>query len=193
MMHNEVIKVVKNFMTEEEMKFWRDYNDEILETKKEYIAYYEEGRRPILQFGNDKCWSHNSYPTLEIVKDQEDKIRSVFDRVTDATKKAFDDDEDLYMSSFWFAKQLPGSEVREHEDTDSGKNTQFKYSAVFYLNTLKMTGQLIFSDLHHSIKPDAGDLVIFKSQDTGRHLVEPIDEDRYTIAMWMTGDTEYAL
>jgi Rps23 Pro-64 3,4-dihydroxylase Tpa1-like proline 4-hydroxylase len=194
MIHNDTIKVVKNFMDAEEMKFWRDYNDELLVTKQEQFAYYEDGLRPIFQFGKDLCDKHYmSYENLDPLADMRDETRSIFDRVTSKTKEIFENENDLYMASFWFAKQLPGAHVGEHEDTDSGLNAHFKYSAVLYLNDLKITGQLIFTELKHSIKPSAGDLVIFRSKESGRHMVEPIDEDRYTMAMWMTEDASFEI
>lgn len=189
----DVIEVVSNFMDEPEMKFWRDYNDEILETKQPLLAVFEEGTRPILQFGIDKCEEHNSHHTLDIVSEVEHKLRNLFDRVITTTKDVFEDHRQVYMSSMWFAKQLPGAFVEEHEDTDDGYNTQFEYSAVLYLNTLQEGGELIFTDFDYSIKPKAGDLVVFRSVDGGMHKVNKIKEDRYTMPMWMTLDPKFAL
>lgn len=189
----EVIEVVSNFMDEPEMRFWRDYNDEILETKQPHLAVFEEGTRPILQFGIDKCEEHTSHHTLDIVSDVEHRLRNVFDRVIATTKDVFGDRREVYMSSMWFAKQLPGAFVEEHEDTDDGYNTQFEYSAVLYLNTLQEGGELIFTDFDHSVKPKAGDLVVFKSIQGGMHKVNRINEDRYTMPMWMTLDPKFAL
>lgn len=189
----DVIYVVSNFMDADEMKFWRDYNDEILVTKEPFLALFEEGTRPVLQFGIDKCVEHNSHHTLSIVSEVEHKLRNLFSRVIDVTKETFNDRREVYMSSMWFAKQLPGAFVDEHEDTDDGYNTQFEYSAVMYLNTLQEGGELIFTDFDWSIKPEAGDLVIFKSIEGGMHKVNKIKEDRYTMPMWMTLDPKFAL
>jgi hypothetical protein len=127
------------------------------------------------------------------VSDIEDRIRDLFSKVQNKAKELFEDSKDIYACSFWFAKQLPGAFVMEHEDTDGNINTHFKYSAVIYLNTLKSTGQLIFTDLKHSYMPEAGDMILFKSTESGKHLVEPIDEDRYTLAMWITEDKNFAI
>jgi hypothetical protein len=189
----DIIITVSDFMDENEMKFWRDYNDEILETKQPFLAIFEEGTRPVLQFGIDKCEDHTSHHTLGIVSEVEVKLRNLFDRVIAQTKETFRDRRDVYMSSMWFAKQLPGCFVDEHEDTDDGYNTQFEYSAVLYLNTLSEGGDLIFTDFDYSVKPVAGDLVIFKSVQGGMHKVNRINEDRYTMPMWMTLDPKFAL
>lgn len=191
---DRVIKVIPNFMEEHEMKFWRDYNDEILITKEPFLAIFEEGTRPILQFGIDKCAEHNSHHTLKIVSEVESGLRNLFDRVVKATQNIFYDERNLYMSSMWFAKQLPGAMVEEHEDTDDGYNTQFEYSAVLYLNTLQKGGELIFTEFDDlAIKPIAGDLIVFKSIQGGMHKVNKIKEDRYTMPMWMTLDPKFAL
>lgn len=193
MVHEDKIKVVKNFLSEEEMKFFRDYEDHILETKQDKLVVFSNGNRPVLQFGRDLCHEHHSHLSLDIVSDIEDKIRHLFSMVESKSKELFDDPKDIYTCSFWFAKQLPGAKVMVHEDTDNGLNTHFKYSAVIYLNTLKDSGSLVFPDLGHSYMPQAGDIVIFKSIDAGRHLVDTINEDRYTMAMWLTEDKSFAI
>lgn len=193
MTYEDKIKVVKNFLSEDEMKFFRDYEDHILETKQDKLVIFNNGNRPVLQFGRDLCHEHHSHLSLEIVSDIEDRVRDLFSKVENKTKEVFEDSKTIYTCSFWFAKQLPGAFVMEHEDTDNGLNTHFKYSAVIYLNTLKDSGELVFTQLGHSYKPDAGDIVIFKSIESGRHLVEPINEERYTIPMWMTEDKNFAI
>jgi hypothetical protein len=175
------------------MKFFREYEDYILENMKDKMVIFNNGNRPILQFGKDFFPDYNSHQTLDIVSDIEDKIRNLFSKVQNKTKEIFNEDKDLYMCSFWFAKQLPGANVLEHDDTDNGVNYQYQYSAVIYLNTLKNTGELIFTDLDYRHKPSAGDLVVFKSVEAGNHLVETIDEVRYTLPMIMSTDKNFAI
>ena len=193
MKHEDVIKIVNNFLPEDEMKFFRDYEDYILENMKDKMVIFNSGNRPILQFGKDFYPDYNSHQTLELVSDIEDKVRDLFARVQSKTKEIFDEQQDLYMCSFWFAKQLPGANVLEHDDTDDGVNYQYQYSAVIYLNTLKDGGELIFTDLDYEYKPMAGDMVIFKSVEAGNHLVETINETRYTLPMIMTTHKEFAI
>jgi hypothetical protein len=193
MANEDIIKVVKNFLSEDDMKLFRDYEDHILETKQDKLVIFNNGNRPVLQFGRDLCHEHHSHLSLEIVSDIEDKVRDLFAMVENKTKEIFEDLNTIWTCSFWFAKQLPGAQVLIHEDTDNGLNLHFKYSAVIYLNTLKDTGQLVFPDLDHSYKPEAGDIVIFKSIEAGKHFVDSIDEDRYTLALWMTEDKNFAI
>jgi hypothetical protein len=191
MSYKNNIKIVKNFLSEDEMEFFRDYEDYVLENMYDRMAIFNNGNRPILQFGKDFC-HEESHLSLDIISDIENKVRDLFNRVELKAKEIFNDKKQLYVCSFWLAKQLPGAFVMEHEDTDSG-NTHFKYSAVIYLNNLKDSGELIFSDLDYSYMPGAGDIVIFKSIDSGKHFVEPINEERYTIPMWITEDPAFAL
>ena len=192
-MHEDKIKIVKNFLSEDEMKFFRDYEDYILETKQKDLIIFSDGNRPVLQFGKDLCPEHKSHISLDIVSDIEDQVRNLFYRVEQKSRDLFDEPNEIYTCSFWFAKQLPGARVLIHEDTDDGLNPHFKYSAVIYLNTLNNSGQLVFTDLGYSYKPDAGDLIVFKSVEAGRHLVETINEERYTLPMWMTEDKSFAI
>lgn len=192
-MSNEVVKVVNSFLSEEEVKFFIEYEDYILENMYDKMAIFNNGNRPILQFGKDFYPEYKSYETLDLVSDIEDKIRDIFSRVETKTKEIFNEIDDLYVCSFWFAKQLPGAFVMEHDDTDNGVNYQFKYNAVIYLNTLKDSGELIFTDLKYSHKPVAGDIVIFKSVEAKRHLVNTINENRYTLPMALSTDPSFAI
>jgi hypothetical protein len=193
MTHENIVKVINNFLSEDEMKFFRDYEDHILDTMKDHMVIFNNGNRPILQFGKDLYPTYNSHQTLELVSDIEDRIRNIFTMVQDSTKDIFNEEKDLYVCSFWFAKQLPGAFVSEHDDTDGGVNSQFQYSAVIYLNTLKDGGDLVFPDLGYSHRPVAGDIVIFRSVEGGKHFVNEISENRYTLPMTLTADKNFAI
>lgn len=193
MTHENIIKVVNNFLSEEEMKFFRDYEDYVLENMQDKMVVFNNGKRPLLQFGKDFYPEYNSHESLDIISDIEDKVRDIFSRLTSTAKIVFDDSNDLYVCSFWIAKQLPGANVAEHEDTDGGSNYQFKYNAVIYLNTLQDGGELIFTQLGYSHKPVAGDLIIFKSVEAGMHMVNTITETRYTLPFAITEDKSFAI
>jgi hypothetical protein len=190
----EILKITKNFMPEEQMKVWRDFCDVAVSTRSNDMAIYAKGLRYVLQFGKDRCETHYaSKTTLDALEELQSSGRHIFSKVIDETKKLFGDDSEIFMAGFWVTKHLPGSRVGEHDDTDQGINDHFKYSAVLYLNTLSDTGQLIFTDLGVEIKPEAGDLVVFKSLPAGNHKVDRIDEDRYTLAFWMTEIEEFSI
>jgi 2OG-Fe(II) oxygenase superfamily len=187
------IKIVSNFISSEDIEIFKSYNDYLLETKPELFFIGNKGKRPVLQFGRDNAHAMSSPELDSIIPEIKNLVRSYFLKTTEIIKDLYQDNRDLYVCSFWLAKQLPGANVQMHDDTDEGANTHFAYSAVLYLNTLRTTGDLIFNDLGYSVKPIAGDLVIFPSQTTGNHEVAEIDEHRYTMPIWITADKEYAL
>lgn len=189
-----IIKVVKNFMSTEDMQLWIDFCDKAVESRSSEMAIYADGLRYIFQFGKDKCETHYASNTnLDAISDLELEARKIFSDVIKKIQQLFNDESKMYVTGFWISKQFPGAYVGEHEDTDEGINNHFKYSAVLYLNTLKTTGQLIFTDLNAEVKPEAGDLVVFESFVGGKHKVDKINEERYTLAFWVTEDNEFAI
>lgn len=187
------IKTIKDFISEEDARVLRECNDELLSTKLDLFFIGNAGKRPVLQFGQDPSQKQVQQSTKDILPIKVDSLlSSLFSKAVETIQNQYQDHEPLYICSFWLAKQLPGANVAAHDDTDEGLTTQFKYSAVLYLNTLVNTGSLDFIDLGYSVKPELGDLVIFPSQGTGMHEVKPIDQTRYTIPMWFTDNPEYA-
>lgn len=187
------IKVVSNFISAEDIEVFKSYNDDLLANKPELFFMGNKGKRPVVQFGRDNAHSTSSLALDTTIPEIKELVRSYFLKAIETIKDIYQDDRELYVCSFWLAKQLPGANVQMHDDTDEGRNTHFAYSAVMYLNTLSKTGDLIFTDLDYSVKPAAGDLVIFPSQTTGNHEVKIIDEYRYTMPIWVTADRTYAL
>jgi hypothetical protein len=194
-MTKDKIKIVKNFISDKDIQEYCDYNDWLLENKIDYFFIGGKGKRPVLQFGKDLYEKYQSHTSLDGIIDQHmiDKINSLWRKVSETIGDLFDDKNALYPCSFWIAKQFPGARVAIHEDNDQGANMHFKYSVVLYLNTLSSGGELDFPELGYTIKPDAGDLVVFTSQDTGPHQVLSIPEVRYTIPMWFTEDESFSL
>jgi hypothetical protein len=189
----EPVKVVNNFISEQECSVLINEIDQIIKKNIDNFCIYQDGKRLALQFGDDLYHGHNSYLNLDIISSSESLFRKYFLSVVGQTAKLFDEKENMYVSSFWIAKQFPGAEVPEHEDTDGGKNTHFEYSAVLYLNTLTDSGDLEFPYLNYSYSPKAGDLVVFPSRNTGTHVVNKINEDRYTLPMWITKNKDFIL
>ena len=185
------IKVVKNFIQEPEIGVMIDYIDYLEKTELDKFTVW--GKKLSLQFGIDKCLQYASHRTLAIVDEKRNLIYSYFSQVISESSKAFNDTNDLYVCSFWMAKQYAGSTVPPHEDTDGGLNTHFKYSAIIYLNTLSDGGELSFEEAGYSYIPSAGDLVMFPSQGSGTHAVLRIPETRYTLPLWITDVESMAL
>lgn len=191
----ESIRIIKNFITSDEQAVLVNYTDYLEQAVNEKFAIYQDGKRLALQFGNDSAYPETSWLTLDLIREKEPMIRELFTRVIQATKSSFEvaAELDLYVCSFWFAKQYPGATVKKHDDSDEGHNKHFTYSAVLYLNSLEDSGDLEFLSYNYSHRPAAGDLVIFPSQGTGMHQVSKISETRYSLPFWITTDQKLEL
>lgn len=189
------VKIIKNFMSSLEVAELVKYIDHLELAMPDEFATYQDGKRLALQFGNDLYHGHSSRLDLKLLKDNEPVVRKYFSQAIQATKDSFEVEADvqLYVCSFWFAKQYPGAFIVEHEDTDDGYNPHFEYSAVLYLSSSVGSGYLEFLDLDYVYEPIAGDLVIFPSKSTGLHGVSEILENRYSMPLWMTEDPNFKL
>lgn len=119
---------------------------------------------------------------------------SCFNKAIDLSKKSFNDDKQLYASSFWLSRQLPEGVVKLHGDDDAGLTTYFKYSCSVYLNDPEKTGPISFPNLKYKYFPKSGDMLLWPSQ--GReydHEVSIINDYRYTMVMWLTDQKEFSM
>jgi len=191
----ENVRIIKNFLDAQAVAKFIEYTDLLEQHMPEEFSTYQDGKRLALQFGNDLYHGHSSRLDLTLLGDMESDVREYFKLAIQATKDSFDVDPaaELFVCSFWIAKQYPGATVEEHEDTDDGHNPHFEYSAVLYLNTLEGSGDLEFTELGYKCSPAAGDLVIFPSKSTGMHRVSKILEDRYSMPLWLTFDRSFEL
>lgn len=171
------IKVVKNFISEEECNIVRSY----IEKSTSHIDNNMD--RYIQKFGDDKYFKKRHGEWSDLV-DIEQTIKEIMKRIKDYTVLTYGD-EDIEVCQMWLSKHWPGSTVQYHNDHDGGVNTHLKYSAVIYLNTIS-TGRLEFPFRRFSHKPSAGDLVIFDSQHKSNgHKVDRIDDERYSMPIWL--------
>ena len=187
------IKIFKNFMPQKDYEDFIKITEKLLSDMPDKFALFPEVGRSILMFGTDSLEDDHSYKNFGIVAEYEDKIRQYIQLTINAVKNAFYDTSELYACNFWLSKQDAGGEVERHNDVNGGKYGHIKYSAVIYLNTLNSGGELEFVDLAFNIKPEAGDLVVFSTQDTGDHQVINIPEERWTIPIWITDDKSFKL
>jgi hypothetical protein len=191
------IKVIKGFIKEPEIGLMIEHINRFERDKREYFSIWQDGKRIALPFGNaqnDIKSNIIARRNLDLFSQSERELVSyLFSRILKEITKFYALDRDIYICSFWLAKQYPGAIIPEHMDTDGGVNMHFEHSVVLYLNTLKSGGDLTFPDLNISHKPEAGDLVFFTTRDTGRHLVERIPEDRYSLVFWTTRDRKLEL
>ena len=179
------IKVVDNFISGEDIDFYIKYIDSHLDLFQESSVH--GSLRKTLIFGKDTAHK-KSFTDLSIISDLEEKLRKeLFPNIQDAASRLYNNRRSLYVSSMFLAKQSSGAQIEQHVDTDGGENMQFKYSGIIYLNTMFSGGELTFPDLDYTYSPKAGQLVLFPSRPLEYlHSVATINEDRYTIPIWLT-------
>jgi len=184
------IKILRNFFTPDECRFYIDYIDKNLEK----FHKTEKTKRFSLLFGRDMAHKEKSELTLDLIADIEPRVQSLFRRVEAAVKHEYSDDSALHVCSFFLAKQVEGSVITLHYDTDDDLNTHFKYGGVIYLNTVEKDGELNFPHLGYSYGPIAGDFVVFPPGDPKySHEVLKISSDRYSLPIWLTDDAAWAI
>jgi hypothetical protein len=186
----EEIKIIENFLSQDEIDMLISYINKKIDIFITDDAHGET--RHTIMFGKDSYYGERSEVTLDKIKEIEPILRNdIFPRVELAIKKAYDSKKDLMVCSFFLAKQSKGAVVPEHVDTDGGLNMHFKYGGVIYLNSMQIGGKLKFTGLNYEYTPKPGDLVVFPSKPYQyRHTVEEINEDRYSLPIWVT---EYEL
>lgn len=185
------ILLVPNFISEDDCREWIRVIDSFMLDTGLVVKTSNVLKRDVIPFGIDYKDPSNS--TLDLIPEHQKKIEKLSDNVIGFVKKFFNNSDTLYLTSFWFSRQHPGSFIEEHEDTDDGWNTQNSYSGIIYLNTLKDSGEIIFNDAGYSKFPQAGDLILFDSKQAGMHQVAENYEMRYTMPLWITKDSKFAL
>lgn len=176
----DVVHVIPNFMSEENMQRMIDFIDSNLDK----FAMPQELRH-VLMFGYQKGYeapAHTNFDDFPQIKDI--ILNEYFPKLRDTAFGLFGNDGNTDISNLWISKQLPGSVLLLHHDDDNGYNSQFRYSCILYLNTVD-SGTLDFPDLEFSYRPKAGDLVIFPSMgDKMAHEIKEINHERYSMPTW---------
>lgn len=193
------IELVQDFINDSDALSLVEYIDHLEKTQLDDFNIYQDGLRLAYQFGEDMQYGGDadfkSSLSFDAIKDpvKRELIKKYCRGFIEKTKELYHDDQDLYISSMWLAKQYPGCVIPLHEDTDGGHNSHFVYSAVLYLNSLESGGEISFVDLDYSYAPRAGDLLVFPTSGTGDHGVLEISQNRYSIALWMTREPKMAI
>ena len=179
------IKVVNNFLAEAECKYLIDFIESKLDIMKG--SKIQGDRRKFISFGKDS-FHKDSEVSLDAISEIEPLLRTdIFPRLTTKVMELTHNRKEVMVNNFFLAKQYPGARIDSHVDTDGGQNMQFKFSGIIYLNTMSSGGELYFPDLNYTYKPVAGDLVTFPSKPLEFvHEVAEIQEERYTIPIWLT-------
>lgn len=190
------ITVIRDFVPQDEINSIVNRIDLLEKDNFDMFAKDQAGLRLALQVGGvgDHPDAHKGLGAhLGMLSEDRPLFEGYFQKVVQSVKDSFNIDKDLYMCSFWLAKQYPGATVPIHDDTDSGFSPQNNYSGIVYLNTMQDGGDLSFVNFDYTYKPEAGSLVIFPSKEGGLHGVSRIDEIRYSLLFWMTFDKSKAL
>jgi hypothetical protein len=197
-MSSDIIKVVPDFISEEDVVFYIDMINRYEKSNLKDFFPSQEGKRLTLLFGNyenDVKFDPRVQETLALFSKEElDRLRSLFLRINEKIKITYNLDNNLYICSFFLAKQYSGAEVELHTDIDDREGNQhFEHSVILYLNTLEVGGDLTFVSPAYSYKPKKGDLVFFLTRAGGPHYVKTITEDRYSLVFWTTKDKRFEL
>ena len=197
-MSSDLVKVASDFISEEDIAFYIDMINKYEKTNLKDFFPSQEGKRLTLLFGNyenDVKFDSRVQETLDLFSKKElDKLRSLFLRISGKIKVTYNLDNNLYICSFFLAKQYSGAEVELHTDIDDREGNQhFEHSVILYLNTLEVGGDLTFVSPAYSYKPKKGDLVFFLTSAGGPHYVKTITEDRYSLVFWTTKDKRFEL
>ena len=177
--------VLKNFLGLDHCKEIIDFIDSSFDDNN------KSAKRKLLRYGMDYRNGHtDGLPDDDFGK----MIRMYSNKTAKMIENLYELDEEMFLSTVWFSKQEPNANILRHLDTDSGFQKQYMYSAVFYLNTPKEGGEIVFSRINFSYKPEAGDLIFFESADKRSiHGVNAASEHRYAVPIWFTSDTNFKM
>lgn len=195
-MSHDKVKIVKEFLSTEARKSFINFIDDALVNRPDVITYGPKDVNkigPVIQVGDDQDFPLSYKLFSDILTEEQTATNlELSDQIINLINKEFNESNKLFLSSFWYRKQFPGSKISPHKDYREGINWHYEYSAIIYLNDF-IGGELHFNDLGYSVKPEAGDLIIFNTKDIGIHEVKELNDIRYSMPMWFTYDENFAL
>lgn len=185
------IEIVKGFLAEEDCQTYINFIDDNLDKFVLYNGPHYPAKRYTMRFGKDDEYPEQAHLDFSQIEEIRDGLLNIFVQVIEMTKK-FYDQEELYLTSFFLSKNIPGSYMNPHHDSaphPGGGNYQLDYNVMLYLNTLDGNGEIVFPQRQMMVSPDAGDLVFFDTKDMmNSHSVNLVTQDRYSIPIWLTRD-----
>jgi Rps23 Pro-64 3,4-dihydroxylase Tpa1-like proline 4-hydroxylase len=165
------IKVIPNFLSEEEIKYLLSHVDE--RRRMSFVSQKDNDGKPV-------AWMHN----YEGIIDRDNIFERVLAEVktlygyTNITKKNTD--------RLNIARWDKGTKLTLHVD-DLGYVTDNHLPTLVYLNDDYEGGELNFPTHGVTIKPKVGDLIIFPGNMHYAHEVkEVLSGVRYTLPIWFT-------
>lgn len=190
---NSKIVILNSIISKDDCLEFQEYIDLMNEKVSNLFCRYQEGKRLYLPIGIDLCYENPLFSLgISTVADKKDLFYKNFNNILSKLTAHFNELETVYVCNFWLAKQYAGSAISEHEDTDN-INNHFDYTAIAYLNDASSSSPLEFPELNFSYQPKMGDVIVFKTKESGTHLVKEINDTRYSIPIWITKNKKFAL
>jgi hypothetical protein len=177
---------IKNFISKEDAKLIIDFIEQNDHQNNDSI------KRRLIRFGIDN-FNGTTGKVDELGQIGQLVKKHAFGAI-DLIKDKHNDCSEIFLSTLWLSKQIPGSNVLAHRDTDGGMSMHYKYSGIIYLNTQEVGGEISFPKLGIEYKPEACDFVFFNCRDKKSvHKVKETTQNRYAIPMWFTDDINFRM
>lgn len=175
-----MIKVLDDFISEEESIFFINYIDANRNNKSKFPLTKGEA--------NGKIRGEANIPELVDLKKHDDAlgmIKKISDRALSKFHSIFEE-KDLCISSFWMVILGPNTRIPMHKD--SIKFAEHLYlTCTVYLNDDYQGGKINFPDIEFSYQPKKYSAIFFPSSYI--HGVEEITDGlRYTLPIWASKD-----
>lgn len=178
--------IIKNFISNEDANLIIEFIEKNDKQDSDKI------KRRLIRFGIDNF--NGTTGTVDEAGQIGQLVKSHALNVINLIKDKHEDSSEIYLSTLWLSKQIPGSNVLAHRDTDGGMSMHYKYSGIIYLNTQENGGEISFPKLGIDYKPEGCDLVFFNCRDRRSvHKVKETTQNRYAIPMWFTDDPKFAM
>jgi hypothetical protein len=185
------IEILEGFLSIEECSKYINFIDNNIDNMILYKGLGYPQKRYTIKFGRDDEFPDEANFEFSKIDGISQDLNKIFNEIIELTKYFYKEDE-LYLTSFFLSKHLPGSYMGKHYDADpnpGGQNHHLDYNIMLYLNTLEGNGEIVFPKRDLTISPKAGDLVFFDSKDLENlHAVNEVTENRYSIPIWLSRD-----
>lgn len=170
-MKEDVIKIVDNFVSDEECKTIIDY----MNNQKDPSFWIINNTRQMIV-------NANSDIILKILLEYLDKIKKILNR------------NNLYITEYMLSRYNEGFMMNVHTDLEDGKE-HFAVSAVAYLNDDFTGGDIVFPRQKFRHSPKSGQIILFDSKlEKNMHGVEPVNSGiRYAMPIWITDNPDFEL
>lgn len=184
---NMDIKIIENFIDQEDATRLIDYIEKNKLNKSKFV-YYEYLKTEESQQAQSRVPEDFSINDHEEVKDIYIRYAKKF---IEESKTFFKNSEGIGLFAQWLTMYGIGNELPRHRDNHEGAE-EINFSAVIYLNDDFTGGELLLEDFEYLHKPKALSIIIFHP--TYWHEIKPIlSGKRYAMPIWGTLNDEYKL